>query len=198
LGPVSGNQDVNKLLVLGQLLEYLGRKMGAPVRDKELQLGWEQYAQGFNHRFSSDMSAGHKERETQTLPGAVVGNEQDGNPGGNHSGSLQPLSYFASSLPPLLIFLFSLRQLLASPLPFVPPSLVPDFLAAMRQLDARISLGLSSFLLPAPFRSPTLPCAVFLRTMFPHLTSFDFQFFFSPAQSCFFYFCSYSFRCFRA
>ena len=135
---MSGNQDVNKLLILGQLLEYLGREMGAPVRDKELQLGWEQYTQGFNHCFGGDMGASHKERESQTLPGAVVGNEQDGNPGSNHSGSLQPLSYFASSLPPLLVFLFSLRQLLPPPLPFVPPSRAPGLLAAVlvqRQMD---------------------------------------------------------------
>jgi hypothetical protein len=99
---------------------------------------------------------------------------------------LQSLFYFPALLPPLLIFLFSLRHLFLSSLALLPPGLVQRLLAAIGQLALGGSLPFSSCLLLPPGGLPLLPGCIFLLPLLSPAPPADFQFFLSLAQRLFF------------
>ena len=55
--------------------------MHATIRDQKLQIARQQHAQRLHNQFGRDSGADHEERETETLPGTIVRDHQDGNPG---------------------------------------------------------------------------------------------------------------------
>jgi len=57
--------------------------MDAPVRNQEEQVRREQEFQRLDNQLCGDSGAGDEERQAQALAGAVVGDDQNGDPGGD-------------------------------------------------------------------------------------------------------------------
>ncbi len=87
--------------------------------------------------FGGDRRTGHKQGQPQALPGAIVGDHQDGDPSGDDRGQLHPFSQVKALLSPVFIFLSPLCERLS---PLVSVSL------------PALGFGLASMTLPATLR----------------------------------------------
>ena len=72
---VAGDQDMDQRLAEHQGLEGVGREMGAPIGNQELQLRRQEQAQGFDDHLGGHLRSGDKEGQAQALPGAVVNDD---------------------------------------------------------------------------------------------------------------------------
>ena len=112
---MSRNPHVDERLLLGQLGEHLGGKVGAAVGNQKLKVGRQQGSQRFDDHGSGHLGACDKERQCNALATTVIGDDQDGNPGADGR---------------------TLRQVFTEPLPLRPPR--PIFAPPARQDHAAL------------------------------------------------------------
>ena len=107
---MAGNQDMDELFSAHQGLKSIGCEMDAPIANQKEQVRRQQDAQGLDDHLCGDTGAGDEEGQAQALAGAVVGDDQNGDPGG-HNGQLGPaLAKSQPFLLPSLVCLLSLGQ----------------------------------------------------------------------------------------
>ncbi len=94
-------------------MEHLSGEMYTPIRDQKLQFGGQEGPQSRDDHFGSDRRTGHKQWQPQALPGAIVGDHQDGDPSGDDRGQLHPFSQVKALLSPVFIFLIPLGERLS-------------------------------------------------------------------------------------
>ena len=117
------------------------------------------------------MGTRHKQRQTQALPSAIVGDDQDGNPSRDDGQVGQPRAQIEPLLPPVLIFLTALVQRVAA-------LLAQSFPACRSRLPcaaAVVALRLASRPLRLDLRlmvlTQRLPSPIFLAAALPEATS---------------------------
>ncbi len=74
------------------------------------------------------MRANRKQRQAQALPGAVINDDQDGNPGGADRKLRPAFLKTETLLPPFCVFPFALLKGGAALIPQYPPTLIPGLL----------------------------------------------------------------------
>jgi hypothetical protein len=77
---MAGDEHMHEILLLGELGELLGGDVGATVRNQELQFGRQQGTERGDDLLGGELGASDKARQTQALAGAVIGQDQDGDP----------------------------------------------------------------------------------------------------------------------
>jgi hypothetical protein len=84
--------------------------MGAPVRNQKAQLRGQQDPQRFYDHLGRHLRPSDKQWQSQALPGAIVGHNQNGNPSSDDRQLREPFPETAPFLPPLFIFLCALCE----------------------------------------------------------------------------------------
>jgi hypothetical protein len=80
LRPMPGNQHMHEVRIAGQLGERIGGKMRPAVGDQELEIRRQQPAQRIHHLVRGEGGTRREQGQLQALAGAVVGQDQDGDP----------------------------------------------------------------------------------------------------------------------
>ena len=97
---MAGNQHIDEVRLPRELGEDLGSEMGTAIRNQKLQVGWQQCVERLHDEFSCDLGADYEEREPETLAGAIICDDQYGNPSGHARCLGQPFAQPVPCRPP--------------------------------------------------------------------------------------------------
>lgn len=109
LRTVASDQDMDKLFFAYQLSKGTRGEMGTAVGNHKMEFRRQQAAQSFGNHLGGDMRACAKEWQAQALAGAVVGDDEDGNPCCHQRQSHNLLAQAQALLTPSLVFLLPMR-----------------------------------------------------------------------------------------
>src|SRR6266540_3688273 len=124
LWPMARDHHMHEALLAGELGKHLGRKMHTSITYQKLQRVRQQRPQRGHNHLRRHACPSYKQRHTQTLPCAVIGDHQNGDPGADERAALRLFAQKMPRLSPSGIFALA-------------------FLALLPPLRAQLGLGLT-------------------------------------------------------